>query len=209
MTPTITHSNWRTWESRGSDSCNGLQNEVQWGSTRATCTLTTGVPQGLMLGPLLFSLYNLLLGNISSTHGFFYHWHKLIPFITHHQIAKVLPLPGRAWQTSSGHYSILSLEMDRAASLICCTYSMFHALPCLPFSSNHSLLKCMKAQCSVWWSAIVSEGACSVLLSSQAVTNAVSCWLLNLQMIQLLATLLCKTTTCSWRISIWSFFCKS
>lgn len=70
-------------------------------------------------------------------------------------------------------------------------------------------IKCMKAQCSVWLSAIVSEGACSVLLSSQAVTNAVSCWLLNLQMIQLLATLLCKTTTCSWRISIWSFFCKS
>jgi hypothetical protein len=55
----------------------GRSYQVTWrGSVSAPCTLTTGVPQGSVLSPLLFSLYTKSLGYVISLHGLSYHCYE-------------------------------------------------------------------------------------------------------------------------------------
>uniref|UniRef100_A0A674CUA9 Reverse transcriptase domain-containing protein n=1 Tax=Salmo trutta TaxID=8032 RepID=A0A674CUA9_SALTR len=52
----------------------GRSYQVAWReSVSAPRALTTGVPQGSVLGPLLFSLYTKSLGSVISSHGLSYH----------------------------------------------------------------------------------------------------------------------------------------
>ncbi|KAI4898892.1 hypothetical protein NFI96_006777 [Prochilodus magdalenae] len=66
----ITGTAWQWFESYLED----RHYQVTWnGSTSAPCRLSTGVPQGSVLGPLLFSLYTLSLGEEIISYGFSYH----------------------------------------------------------------------------------------------------------------------------------------
>ncbi|KAI4889608.1 hypothetical protein NFI96_014629 [Prochilodus magdalenae] len=66
----ITGTAWKWFESYLED----RHYQVTWnGSTSALCGLSTGVPQGSVLGPLLFSLYTLSLGEVITSYGFSYH----------------------------------------------------------------------------------------------------------------------------------------
>ncbi|KAI4903046.1 hypothetical protein NFI96_033410, partial [Prochilodus magdalenae] len=57
----ITGTAWKWFESNLED----RHYQVTWnGSTSAPCRLSTGVPQGSVLGPLLFSLYTFSLGKV-------------------------------------------------------------------------------------------------------------------------------------------------
>ncbi|KAI4881969.1 hypothetical protein NFI96_034405, partial [Prochilodus magdalenae] len=64
----ITGTAWKWFESY----LEGRHYQVAWNGS-APCRLSTGVPQGSVLGPLLFSLYTRSLGEVISSHGFSYH----------------------------------------------------------------------------------------------------------------------------------------
>ncbi len=174
----------------------GRSFRVAWGGEVSEAhQLVTGVPQGSVFGPLLFSTYTTSLGPIKQAHGFSYNFYaddtalSLISTRWSNGSCMDLRLLGRYLGMDERKSPTAQPGKDWASCLPCHSNSTAWLHDSVRFINNYPISFGQKSWCNLWWPADLQRAHCKDCSILQVCTS-------QHQKDQALSDRACCTTSC-------------